>query len=73
MCRQTGRRANMCSPSFSCPSNERQNCQSLIKQYEEQTRKGLEPLEFPNDTDEHQTLKHTVLLILLLCSMFVVC
>ncbi|XP_037932855.1 uncharacterized protein LOC119667623 [Teleopsis dalmanni] len=62
----------MCSPSFDCgPSTSRQNCQNMIERYEEQTRNGLEPLEFPTDTDEHQTLKHTVLLIILLCSMFV--
>ncbi|XP_055384232.1 integral membrane protein GPR155 [Condylostylus longicornis] len=65
------RRPAMCSPSFSCPSTSRQNCQNLVQQYEEQKRKGLEPLEYPSDIDEHQTLKHTVLLILLLCSMFV--
>ncbi|XP_055846955.1 integral membrane protein GPR155 [Episyrphus balteatus] len=66
-----GIRANMCSPSFSCAGPSRQNCQAIIQQYEEQARKGLEPLEFPKEGDEHQALKHTVLLIILLCSMFV--
>lgn len=64
-------RHNMCNSSFSCPSTSRENCQTLIKRYEEQARNGLEPLESTDDTDEQQTLKHTVLLILLLCSMFV--
>lgn len=66
-----GIRAGMCSPSFSCGGPSRQNCQAIIQQYEEQARRGLEPLEFPKEGDEHQTLKHTVLLIILLCSMFV--
>lgn len=66
-----GIRAGMCSPSFSCAGSSRQNCQAIIQQYEEQARRGLEPLEFPKEGDEHQTLKHTVLLIILLCSMFV--
>lgn len=65
----------MCSPSFNCVTSgpSRQNCQSIIERYEEQSNRGLEPLEHAsNDTDEHQTLRHTVLLIILLCSMFVV-
>lgn len=28
-------------------------------------------MEFPENTDEYQTMRHTVLLIMLLCSMFV--
>ncbi|XP_017059081.1 integral membrane protein GPR155 isoform X1 [Drosophila ficusphila] len=65
-------RNQMCSSSFNCgPSTSRQSCQTIIERYEDQNRRGLEPLEHPSDTDEHQTLKHTVLLIILLCSMFV--
>ncbi|XP_068142293.1 lysosomal cholesterol signaling protein [Drosophila tropicalis] len=65
-------RRHMCSSSFNCgPSTSRQNCQTIIERYEDQTRRGLEPLERTSDPDEHQTLKHTVLLIILLCSMFV--
>jgi len=65
-------RHQMCSSSFNCgPSTSRQSCQTIIERYEDQNRQGLEPLEHPSDTDEHQTLKHTVLLIILLCSMFV--
>lgn len=62
----------MCSSAFSCPTSSRENCQSRVQRYKDQARYALEPLEFTDDTDEHQTLKHTVLLILLLCSMFVV-
>lgn len=61
----------MCSAQFNCPSASKQQCQSLIDRYREQARDGLEPLEIDKTVDEHQTLKHTVLLILLLCSMFV--
>ncbi|XP_002021255.2 integral membrane protein GPR155 [Drosophila persimilis] len=65
-------RSHMCSSSFNCgPSTSRQSCQTIIERYEDQTRRGLEPLEQTSDSDEHQTLKHTVLLIALLCSMFV--
>ncbi|KAH8286404.1 hypothetical protein KR054_008655 [Drosophila jambulina] len=65
-------RNQMCSASFNCgPSTSRQSCQTIIERYEDQNRRGLEPLEHTSDTDEHQTLKHTVLLIILLCSMFV--
>lgn len=62
----------MCGPAFNCAASTSQNCQSVIERYEEQTRRGLEPLEKANDEDDHQTLKHIVLLIILLCSMFVV-
>lgn len=61
----------VCSPSYACASTSRQNCQSIIQQYQEQSRSGLEPLEYAVDEDDQQILKHTVLLIILLCSMFV--
>lgn len=63
--------SGMCSAQFNCPSASKQQCQSLIERYREHARDGLEPLEFDKNVDEHQTLKHMVLLILLLCSMFV--
>ncbi|XP_050337116.1 integral membrane protein GPR155 isoform X1 [Bactrocera neohumeralis] len=67
-----GIRSGICSPAFNCGAgSSRQNCQSIIERYHDQSRSGLEPLEYANDADEYQTLKHTVLLILLLCSMFV--
>uniref|UniRef100_A0A1B0CM07 Putative intracellular signal transduction n=1 Tax=Lutzomyia longipalpis TaxID=7200 RepID=A0A1B0CM07_LUTLO len=61
----------LCSAQFNCAGTSRQSCQTLIQRYQENTRRGLEPLEFDESIDDHQTLKHTVLLILLLCSMFV--
>lgn len=62
----------LCSTKFNCGGTSRQNCQSLISEYQDHAHQGLEPLEFPEIVDEHQTMRHTVLLILLLCAMFVV-
>lgn len=61
-----------CSLQFNCDGVSRQNCQSLIQNYQSMTSIGLEPIEYPENIDEHQTMRHIVLLILLLCSMFVV-
>ncbi|XP_036337188.1 integral membrane protein GPR155-like [Rhagoletis pomonella] len=67
-----GIRSGICNPGFNCGvSTSRQSCQTIIDRYQDQTRQGLEPLEYASDADEYQTLKHTVLLIMLLCSMFV--
>lgn len=57
----------MCSSSFGCSGQSRQHCQELVRDYRQQQH--FEFLEFYNST---QSLRHTVLLILLLCSMFVV-
>lgn len=57
----------MCSSSFGCSGPSRQHCQELVRDYRQQQH--FEFLEFYNTT---QSLRHTVLLILLLCSMFVV-
>lgn len=63
---------NLCSSNFNCPSTSRQSCKTLVQQYQEQNNYGLEPIEYSDsDEDELQTMRHTVLLILLLCSMFV--
>lgn len=59
---------DFCSSSFACSGPSRQHCQDLVRDYRQQQR--LEFLEF---YDNIQSLRHTVLLILLLCSMFVVC
>uniref|UniRef100_A0A675B322 Uncharacterized protein n=1 Tax=Anopheles darlingi TaxID=43151 RepID=A0A675B322_ANODA len=61
----------LCSASFNCPAAAKQQCQSLIERYREQANDGLEPLEFDKTEDQQQILRHMVLLILLLCSMFV--
>uniref|UniRef100_A0A182Y319 Uncharacterized protein n=1 Tax=Anopheles stephensi TaxID=30069 RepID=A0A182Y319_ANOST len=61
----------MCSAQFNCPAAGKQQCQSLIDRYREQASDGLEPLEYDKTGDQQQILRHMVLLILLLCSMFV--
>lgn len=63
---------DMCSSQFNCNGTDQQSCKTLIRNYHEQSQYGLEPLEFDANIDDYQTLRHTVLLILLLCSMFVV-
>lgn len=62
------RRANdFCSSSFGCNGQSRQQCNELIKTYKQQQQVDFN--EFYINT---QSLRHTVFLILLLCSMFVV-
>uniref|UniRef100_A0AAG5D405 DEP domain-containing protein n=1 Tax=Anopheles atroparvus TaxID=41427 RepID=A0AAG5D405_ANOAO len=63
--------SGLCSAQFNCPTASKQQCQSLIDRYREQANEGLEPLEFDKTVDQQQILRHMVLLILLLCSMFV--
>lgn len=62
---------NLCSTQFGCASTSRQACQSLVQRYQETSHYDLEPIEYDDNVDTYQVLKHTVLLILLLCSMFV--
>lgn len=62
---------NLCSTQFGCASTSRQACQSLVQRYQENSHYDLEPIEYDDNVDTYQVLKHTVLLILLLCSMFV--
>lgn len=57
----------LCSTSFACSGPSRQQCHELVRDYNQ--RQQLEFMEFYNSI---QSLRHTVLLILLLCSMFVV-
>ncbi|XP_041770116.1 integral membrane protein GPR155 [Anopheles merus] len=63
--------SGMCSAQFNCPAAGKQQCQSLIDRYREQANDGLEPVEYDKTGDQQQILRHMVLLILLLCSMFV--
>lgn len=62
---------NLCSTQFGCASTSRQACQSRVDRYQEESNCELEPIEYDDSIDPYQVLKHTVLLILLLCSMFV--
>lgn len=68
LCDQPPRKANdFCSSSFGCSGQSRQQCNEIIKDYKQQQQVDFN--EFYINT---QSLRHTVLLILLLCSMFVV-
>lgn len=64
---------DVCSPHMNCAGSTGQECHHLIQDYRGSSQNGLEPIEVEEDIDENQTMQHTVLLILLLCSMFVVC
>lgn len=57
----------MCGSLYACSGLSRQACQELVRDYRQ--RQQLEFQEFYNSI---QSLRHTVVLILLLCSMFVV-
>jgi Domain found in Dishevelled, Egl-10, and Pleckstrin (DEP) len=61
----------LCSTQFGCPTSSREACQSLVQRYQEDSHNTLEPIEYDDNADSYQVLQHTVLLILLLCSMFV--
>lgn len=61
----------LCSTQFGCAGTSRQECHSRVQRYQEESNCDLEPIEFDDNVDTYQVLKHTVLLILLLCSMFV--
>lgn len=62
---------SLCSTQFGCATTSRQACQSLVERYQEQSHYDLEPIEYDDNVDTYQVMKHTVLLVLLLCSMFV--
>lgn len=57
----------LCSSSYTCSGPSRQACQELVRDYRQQQQ-----LEFQEFYNSIQSLRHTVVLILLLCSMFVV-
>jgi hypothetical protein len=58
---------DICTARFGCHSSQRDQCQSMVKNYHIQ-----EAMEEEQVGHDHQTLRHIVLLILLACSMFVV-
>lgn len=60
---------DLCNSTFTCSGQSRQQCHEIIRNYRQQ-QQHLEFLEFYNDT---QSMRHTVVLILMICSMFVVC
>lgn len=62
----------LCPSRFGCQGPKRRQCQGIVKQYQEQIDDDLEYIEEEPESHEPQLLRHTVLLIFLLCSMFVV-
>jgi hypothetical protein len=60
---------DICSARFGCPPARQDQCRNIVRNY--RTQEATEEEEL-NDED-WQTLRHIVLLILLACSMFVVC
>lgn len=63
--------SGLCSTQFGCPTSSREACQSRVERYNQESHYALEPIEYDDKVDTYQVLQHTVLLILLLCSMFV--
>lgn len=59
---------DLCNSSYPCSGSSRQHCQELVRDYHQQQQQ----LEFQEFYNNIQSLRHTVVLILLLCSMFVV-
>lgn len=67
----TGTTASLCSSHFNCGSS-REACASRVEDYRTMaTQDALEPADVELGAFDYQVTKHTVLLILLLCSMFV--
>lgn len=63
--------ASLCSSAFNCGSS-REACQSRVQDYRAMASvDALEPADIEWEAYDYQVTKHTVLLILLLCSMFV--
>lgn len=64
---QGSREKQYCGSQFKCNDKSRENCEKLMKVYQNQTISHLK--EF---TENMRSMRHTVFLILMLCSMFVV-
>lgn len=64
--------STLCPTRFGCQGNTRAQCEGIIRQYQEQIDDDIELIEEEPESHDPQILRHVVLLILLLCSMFVV-
>ncbi|XP_050299819.1 integral membrane protein GPR155 [Anthonomus grandis grandis] len=60
-----------CSTRYGCGGPHRESCRAVVGQYQQPIDNDLEPIEEDPESHDPQILRHTVLLILLLCSMFV--
>lgn len=65
-------RDGFCPSRFGCEGPKKESCQGVVRQYQQQIDDDLDLIEEEPESHEPQILRHTVLLILLLCSMFVV-
>lgn len=62
----------MCPSKFGCDGPTGEVCRGIVRQYQQQIDEDLELIEEEPESHDPQILKHIVLLIFLLCSMFVV-
>ncbi|CAH1118670.1 unnamed protein product [Phaedon cochleariae] len=67
----SGRGDGLCSSRFGCLGPSRELCHGIVQQYQQQINDDLELIEEEPESHAPQILRHTVLLILLSCSMFV--
>ncbi|KAL3271094.1 hypothetical protein HHI36_021590 [Cryptolaemus montrouzieri] len=62
----------MCPSGFQCQNKKTDQCQNLVQKYQQQADEDMELIEEEfNLNHDPQIMRHMVLLILLLCSMFV--
>lgn len=62
----------LCPSKFGCQGPQREQCSEIVQHYHEQVNGDMEVIEEEPESHDPQILRHIVLLILLLCSMFVV-
>lgn len=62
----------LCPSRFGCAGPTREACRGIVRQYQQQIDEDLELIEEEPESHDPQILRHIVLLIFLLSSMFVV-
>lgn len=67
----TNNASTSCATKYGCQGPQREACKAVVGQYQQPIDEDLEPIEEDPESHDPQILRHTVLLILLLCSMFV--
>lgn len=63
--------SGLCPTHYTCQGPQREQCRDLVEQYQQQISNDVECIEEEPECHDPEIFKHTVLLILLLCSMFV--
>lgn len=66
------RQNTTCPTRYNCQGSRRAQCEGIVRQYQAQINDDIELIEEEPESHDPQILRHVVLLILLLCSMFVV-